>query len=85
MQATQSWHSNNPAKGIGVGFLLAASRRFLRQTKMRSVLVEVFDVVAHQSLEMTFVEHDHMIEQIAAAASDEALGNTVLPWTLISL
>lgn len=30
--------------------------------------MEIFDAIAHQALEMTFIEHDHMVGQIAARA-----------------
>ena len=46
---------------------------------MSAVVVVVTDVLVHEPLQMALVEHDHMIEQIAAAVADEALGNAVLP------
>jgi len=60
----------------------AASRRFLRQTKVRAVFVKVSDVIAHEPFEMAFVEYDDVIEQITSATTDEALSNTILPGTL---
>jgi hypothetical protein len=49
---------------------------------MRSILEMVADVFVHQALEMALVLYDHVIEQFAAAAADESLGDAVLPRTL---
>jgi hypothetical protein len=48
---------------------------------MGSVLVVVADIFAHQSLQMPFIEHNHMVQQVAAAASHPALCDAILPWT----
>jgi hypothetical protein len=45
---------------------------------MSHVLVIVTGVLVHQALQMLFIENDRMVEQIAAAVADPALGNTVL-------
>ena len=42
----------------------------------------VVDVVLDQSPEMSFVEHDEMVEDFAEAASYSALGNAILPGRL---
>ena len=47
---------------------------------MRSVIMVVADVFDHEQLEMPFVEHDDVIQQISTAVADEALGDAVLPW-----
>ena len=44
---------------------------------MSPVFVVIANVVGHKALEMTLVDHDHMIEQIAAAGTDEAFRHTV--------
>jgi hypothetical protein len=49
---------------------------------MRSVVVVVTDVVAHQAFQMPFIQHEHMIKQIPAAVAHPTPANTVLPWTL---
>ena len=48
---------------------------------MRAVLVMVGDVFGKQALQMPLVESNHMVEQLATAASHPALGNTSLPGT----
>jgi hypothetical protein len=48
---------------------------------VRAVLVMVGDVLGKQALQMPLVESNHMVEQLATAASHPALGNTILPGT----
>src|SRR5580658_1569742 len=48
---------------------------------MRAIVLVVMDVLVHQPFQMPFIQHDHMVEQIAAAVANPTLGNTVLPWT----
>src|SRR6266851_9315794 len=48
---------------------------------MRAVLVMVGDVLGKQALQLPLVESNHMVEQLATAASHPALGNTILPGT----
>jgi hypothetical protein len=48
---------------------------------MRSIFVVVKNVLVQQALQMPFIQHDHMVEQITTAAADPTLANTVLPWT----
>src|SRR5208282_5500902 len=49
---------------------------------MRPVVMVIASILGHESLQVALVKHDHMIEQIAAAVSNESLGHTVLPGTL---
>jgi hypothetical protein len=51
---------------------------------MSSVLVKVADVMFHKALQMKFIENDHVVEQIPAAATNPALGNAVLPRTPVA-
>ncbi len=48
---------------------------------MCSVLVVILYIFRKQPLQMTFVERNHVIQEVAAAASDPALGNAILPGT----
>ena len=81
MQATKSWHGHDPATYIRVLLCFTTRRCSLCQREMRSVVVIVADVLVHQAFQMPFIENDHMVEQIAAAVANPALGNAVLPWT----
>jgi hypothetical protein len=45
--------------------------------------VKVADIIGEQPLEMLLIERDHMIEQIASATFYPALGDAVLPRTLV--
>jgi hypothetical protein len=46
---------------------------------MGAVVVVIANVIAKKSLQMVLVQSDDVGEHIAAAASDPALGNPVLP------
>ena len=46
---------------------------------MRPVLVVVANVLGHQAFQVALVENDDMIEQIAAAVPDPALGHAIMP------
>jgi len=59
----------------------ALGGRLLRQPETGSVLVIVANVVGHQALQMTFIQHNHMIKQVATAISNESLGYSILPGT----
>ena len=54
-------------------------RSLLRQPEVGSVIVVVTKVFDHEPFQMAFVQHNHMVEQIAAAVAHEALCNAVLP------
>ena len=56
-------------------------RGVLRQSQMRSVLMAVANLFGHQPLEVVFVQHYHVIEQISTAGSYPAPGDAVLPRT----
>src|ERR1017187_3219995 len=47
---------------------------------MSAVVVIVADVIIHEASQMLLVQNDHMIEKVAAAVADPALGDAVLPW-----
>ena len=48
---------------------------------MCPILVVVTDVLVHQTFQVAFVDNNHLVEQVPAAAADPARGDTVLPWT----
>src|ERR1022692_1379320 len=58
-----------------------ASRRLLVQPEVGSVVVIVGNVLGDESLQMALIQRDHMVEQVAAAASDPTLGDPILPGT----
>src|ERR1035438_7446786 len=58
-----------------------ASRRLLVQPQVRSVVVIIGNVLGEESLQMTLIQRDYVVEQVAAAASDPTLGDTILPGT----
>jgi len=53
----------------------------LARGKMRPVVEIIGGVFGHQAAKMALIEHDDMIEKVAAAVADEALGYTILPRT----
>src|ERR1017187_9129096 len=57
------------------------SRRLLVQPEVRSVVVIIGNVLGEESLQMPLIQRDHVVEQVAAAASDPTLGDPILPGT----
>ena len=49
----------------------------IQSTQHRCMVIT--NVIAKKSLQMVLVQSDDVVEEIAAAASDPALGNPVLP------
>lgn len=49
---------------------------------MRAVLVIVADIFAQETLQVPFCDHDHMIQQVPAAALHPSLSDSVLPRAL---
>src|ERR1035437_437666 len=58
-----------------------ASRRLLVQPEVGSVVVIIGNVLGEESLQMALIQRDHVVEQVAAAASDPTLGDPILPGT----
>src|ERR1039458_7148669 len=81
MQTAKPWHGYDFATCAGIVFCLTTGRRSFRQGKMRSVVVIITDVIIHKAFQMALVEHDHMVEKVAAAVPNPALGDAVLPPT----
>src|ERR1039458_208134 len=57
------------------------SRRLLVQPEVGSVVVIIGNVLREESLQMALIQGDHVVEQVAAAASDPTLGDPILPGT----
>lgn len=56
-------------------------RRFLPEPEMRPVVVVVADVIREQPFQIVLVQGNDVIEELAAAAFEPSLGNSVLPRT----
>ncbi|HVU48664.1 MAG TPA: hypothetical protein VHD85_21230 [Terracidiphilus sp.] len=82
MQAAEPRHGNDFCIQCCVLLGLAPTRSVFSQPEMRSIFVVIADVFVHQAFQMALIKNDDMIEQIAAAISDESFGNAVLPGAL---
>jgi hypothetical protein len=71
--------SDHTAKTEGVR---SSGWRFLGKPEVRSVLMVVAHVIGEQSLQVEIVQGDDVIQQIAPAALNPSLRDTVLPRTL---
>ena len=47
---------------------------------MRSVLVVVANIFAHQPFQVPFVKYNDIVKQVSATVADPALGDAILPW-----
>jgi len=54
----------------------------LVEAEVSAVVVVIVEVISKKSLQMSLVQRDDVIEQIASAASHPALSNSILPGTL---
>jgi hypothetical protein len=54
----------------------------LGKAKVRAIFVMVADVLREQPFKMVFIKSDDVVQQVAAATFDPALGYAVLPRTL---
>lgn len=82
MQAPESLHRNNPVIGAPIMSGRTFCRSLLLQSEMYPIVVVVADIFLHQTFELPLVESNDVIEQIPAAATDEAFGDSILPWTM---
>src|SRR5258708_38996208 len=55
--------------------------RILRKSEMGPILVVVAHILSHQPFQVPFVQDDHVIQQVASAASHPTFSNPILPWT----
>ena len=81
MKTAQPRHGNDFAVRVGVVPFLPAGGCALCQSEVRPVVMVVSDVLLHESFQMALVEHDDMVEEIAAASANPAFGHAVLPGT----
>ena len=81
MQTAEPGHRHNLTACYGLRPCFAAGRRSLRQREVRSVFVVVKDILVNQPLQMSFVQHYYMVEQISSTTADPTFGDTVLPGT----
>src|ERR1039458_9086930 len=58
-----------------------ASRCLLVQPEVGSVVVIIGNVLGEESFQMALIQRDHVVEQVAAAASDPTFGDAILPGT----
>ena len=61
VQSTELRHGHHFCIQSSVLFPRTPARCLLRQPEMRSVVVVVADVFAHQTLQVPLVEHDHVV------------------------
>jgi hypothetical protein len=81
MQTAEPRHRFHLATGSGTFPRFTSSRRTLTQRQMSSVRMIVTNVIIHEAIQMSHIENDHVIEQVAAAAANPTLCNPVLPRT----
>lgn len=82
MQAAKPWHCDDFAARIRLLRRHTPFRSLFVQAKVGSVLVVVTYVLVDEAFQMPFIEHDHMVKQIAAAVANPTLGHAVLPRAL---
>ena len=51
---------------------------------MRAIRVIIAEVILGKALEVTFIDHDYMIEQIVSKTSNPSFGNSILPGAAVA-
>ena len=81
MQATEPWHRDDADIRRAALCRFSAVRRLLAQTEVYTIIVVIGDKIGHKALQVSLIEDDHLIEQIASAIAGESLGDPALPGT----
>lgn len=63
MQAAKSWHGYDSAISGGIRLIFTIRRGSLIQRKVRPVVMVVTNILAHQSFQVSFVEHYHVVSK----------------------
>ncbi len=79
VQAAEPRHRDDIVVRAGSVPRLAASRSLFGQPEMCAVVVITVHVFGHEAFQMAIVQNDDRIDQVAAAAGDESLCNSILP------
>ena len=79
VQAAEPRHRYDPAIYARILARFTTGRRSLREREMRSIVVVVMDVLAHQSFQMPLIDDDHVVEQITTTTANPTFSHTVLP------
>ena len=69
VQAAEPWEREDLATRDWILRYHAASRSLLVEPQICSVVI-IADVVLHHTLEMPFIQNNHMVEQVASAVAD---------------
>jgi hypothetical protein len=81
METAEPWNRDNLGARLSVFRHLAACRCLLAEAKVGSVSVIIADELIHEALQMPFIQNDHVVEKIAPACANPALGYAILPRT----
>ena len=73
-QPAGPWHGYDPAVCVGIRLRPTTCRSPLLQCKVCSVVAVIADVFAHQSSQGPFIQHNDVVEQIAAVISEPIPG-----------
>jgi hypothetical protein len=79
VQTAEPGHRYDLAASYGIRPYFAPSRCTLREREMRAVVIIVADVLFHEPSQMTFLQHDYMVEQISSTTAHPAFGDAALP------
>src|SRR6266481_440120 len=78
VQPAESFLRKDPTRSCGTN---PAVRCPLVKSEMRAVLMMVTNILAEQSLQMAFIQRNHVVQQVSSAASHPPLRHAILPWT----
>jgi len=71
------------SRSDGPRFNLTGTRRLFIKSDVRSVFMVIAEVVLAQSHQVSFVQRDHMIKQLAADSAHPSFRDSILPGTAL--
>src|ERR1019366_2582434 len=81
MQTTESRHGDNLLSPRRHGRCDSIPRSVLPKSEVSPVLVVITNVVLQQPSQVSLIQNNHVIEQVAPYAANPALRNSILPGT----
>jgi hypothetical protein len=81
VQSAEARHDHNSGSSHLSWLYRSALRRVFVQGVVDAVLMIAADVITNQPAQVTFIEHDYLVQQFPAVAADPAIRDSILPGT----
>ena len=82
VQTTQPRRGNHSCIRSWIPLGRSSVRRVLCQGIVSAIFVVVIDVITHEPEQMSFVQHDHMVQDLSTATPNPSFRDSILPGRL---